>query len=277
MDIESWLRQHQRIAHTADLLNAGASRYAIRLAVERGVVHRVRRDWIATTDCDPSLVLAAGLGGRLTCVTAAQRLGLWTLSDHKIHVVVRGNASRLQVRPDVTVHWGQGVVPIGPHNLTDPIENALVHIAACQPLESAVTIFDSALRKHVVSVQQLARLRCSSRRFQRARDAATESSDSGIESLPRLRLRRHGILMRQQVVIDGHPVDGLIGDRLVIQIDGYGPHSDAAQRRKDLKQDARLRLMGYTVLRFDYYQILGEWAYVESTILSAIAQGLHLA
>ena len=35
--------------------------------------------------------------------------------------------------------------------------------------------------------------------------------------------------------------------------------------------------MGYTVLRFDYVQIMFEWPFVEGTILAAMAQGLHLA
>ena len=161
--------------------------------------------------------------------------------------------------------------------LVDPLENALVRVAECQTFESAVVVFDSALRLRKVSPGQLKRVATRSSRFRAASDAATAFSDSGIETIPRIRLARIGILMRQQIVIDDHPVDGLIGDRLVLQIDGYGPHSDAGRRRRDLQQDARLTLMGYTVLRFDYAQVVGNWAYVEATILSAMAQGLHLA
>ena len=40
---------------------------------------------------------------------------------------------------------------------------------------------------------------------------------------------------------------------------------------------ARLALRGYTILRFDYYQVLFDPAYVIDTVLTAIAQGLHLA
>jgi hypothetical protein len=55
--------------------------------------------------------------------------------------------------------------------------------------------------------------------------------------------------------IDGHPVDGLIGEHLVVQIDGFSHHR-AEQRRRDLRAGARLVLRGYTVLRFDYVQVL---------------------
>ena len=36
-------------------------------------------------------------------------------------------------------------------------------------------------------------------------------------------------------------------------------------------------LFGYTVLRFDYQQIMFDWPHVESSIMGAVAQVLHLA
>jgi very-short-patch-repair endonuclease len=45
----------------------------------------------------------------------------------------------------------------------------------------------------------------------------------------------------------------------------------------NIRADARLVLLGYTVLRFDYQQIMFDWPHVESSIMGAVAQGLHLA
>ena len=45
----------------------------------------------------------------------------------------------------------------------------------------------------------------------------------------------------------------------------------------DIAHDRRLALLGYTVLRYDYRQILFDWPRVEAEILQAMAQGLHLA
>lgn len=277
MDIEDWVRRNGRIAHTSDILKAGATRYSIRSALTSGSLVRVRRDWLALHDCDPLLTAAASHGGRLTCLTAAARYGLWTVSDNVTHLAVAPNAGRLALPAGMKAHWSVGPVPVGSRRLIDPLENTLVRVAECQPFESAVIVLDSALRLKRIAPTQLTRIATKSSRFAIAVDAAAEFSDSGIETIPRIRLRRIGIEMRQQVVIDDHPVDGLIGDRLVLQIDGYGPHSDVARRRSDIRQDARLTLMGYTVLRFDYAQIVGNWAYVEATILSAMAQGLHHA
>lgn len=277
MDIEDWVRRNGRIAHTSDIIKAGASRYGIRAALESGPLVRVRRDWLALPDCDPQLVLAARSGGRVTCVTAASRMGLWTLSDGSTHLAISPNASLHQVVPRAIVHWAVGPAPSSRLMLIDPFENVLVRVAECQPFEAAVVVLDSALRLGRATTAELRRVATRSTRFAAALEAASEFSDSGIESIPCLRFARIGIVVKQQVIIDDHPVDGLIGDRLVLQIDGYGPHCTADRRRRDLRQDGRLTLMGYTVFRFDYAQVVGRWAYVESTVLSAMAQGLHLA
>ncbi|PPL15982.1 DNA/RNA helicase, partial [Microterricola pindariensis] len=48
-------------------------------------------------------------------------------------------------------------------------------------------------------------------------------------------------------------------------------------RGRDIAADRRLVLRGYTVLRFDYKQILFDWPTVEAQILAAMARGAHLA
>jgi len=108
------------------------------------------------------------------------------------------------------------------------------------------------------------------------RAVASGLADSGLETLPVSRLAASGIRVDQQVLLEGHSVDGLIGDRLVLQTDGFSFHSTAEQRREDIAHDRRLALLGYTVLRYDYRQVLFEWPRVEAEIRQALAQGLHL-
>ena len=50
-----------------------------------------------------------------------------------------------------------------------------------------------------------------------------------------------------------------------------------SQRAEDLAHDAELMLRGYHVLRFTYAQIVGDWPAVQSAIMRALAQRLHLA
>lgn len=73
----------------------------------------------------------------------------------------------------------------------------------------------------------------------------------------------------------GHRVDFLIGERLVVQIDG-GHHVDA-QRSSDIAHDALLKLHGYHVIRISYPQLMQQWHEVHALIIAAIAQRLHLA
>ncbi|GGE99800.1 endonuclease domain-containing protein [Mycetocola zhadangensis] len=275
MDLEVWLNTHNGIAHRSDALDAGFTAHAIEKAMAAQRVRTARRQWLYTRRSSQALRAAAALGGRLTCVSAAQERGLWTITDERIHLAVSRNAV---VRPaaHLRLHWGQPLVPVGAFELIDPVQNLLVSIADCQPFEKAIVVFDSAVRSGAVSFGELSRWQRRSKAFRRLAEATSQFSDSGIETLPVVRLRRLGIHMQQQVKIDGHLVDGLIGDRLIVQIDGHGPHSDPATRRRDLAQDARLTLLGYTVLRFDYYQVMYDWKFVEATILTAMAEGLHL-
>lgn len=67
----------------------------------------------------------------------------------------------------------------------------------------------------------------------------------------------------------------MIGERLRVQIDGFAHHSSARDRRRDVRADARLALRGYTILRFDVHQVMYDARYVEQTVLTAMAQGLH--
>jgi len=102
-------------------------------------------------------------------------------------------------------------------------------------------------------------------------------ADSGLETIFISRVRRRGVSIRQQIVIAGHAVDALIGERLVVQIDGYMFHSSAADRGRDVAHDAELVARGYTVLRFTYAQLIHDWPSVDRSIGRALAAGLHRA
>jgi very-short-patch-repair endonuclease len=287
--VTEWLHKRGGIAHTSEAKAHGFSERAIAAAVAAGV-QRVRRSWLVQGDADPDLVFAVTAGGRLTCVSEAKRRKLWVPLHSGLHVAVKPTASRLfpvldaeagatvaeTVRDDV-VHWSHGPMPVARFAVADAIVNVLFHIARCLPREDAVTVWESALRKGLVSLEELRRVKWGSSRAAEVLAAASVLSDSGLETLFRVRMKACGVAVRQQVWIDGHPVDGLIGERLVVQIDGFAHHSDAAARRRDIAADARLTLRGYTVLRFDWKQILFDWLFVEQTMLMAVAQRLHLA
>lgn len=153
----------------------------------------------------------------------------------------------------------------------------LFQTARCLEPVQALAVWESALRRGVVAHAELVRVRWRSAPASRLASVASLLSDSGLETRFLWIMRRIGVAVQQQVWIDGHPVDGLIGERLVVQLDGFAHHSTPRDRRRDIRADARLTLRGYTVLRFDFQQLLMDPEYVEHTVRSAIAQGLHRA
>lgn len=272
-ELTPWLDGRGGVAHTTTLRSAGFTTHGIRAALSDGAVRWARRSWLAATDADPMLVRAASLGARLTCLTAARRHGLWVPEHGEVHLAVSPSSSRLS--PDgCRVHWGIVPEPVALGALVDPIVNVLCHVAACVPLVDALCVWESALRKGAIPAGMLGAVpwRGNARRIAAE---ASSLSDSGLETRFVRLVSPLGVPVRQQVWIDGHPVDALVGERLVTQLDGFAHHR-ASDRRRDLRADARLTLLGYTVLRFDYAQILFHPQEVVATVSLALAQQRHL-
>ncbi|WP_434810583.1 endonuclease domain-containing protein [Microbacterium sp. bgisy189] len=227
---------------------------------------------MATVDADPFLVAAARTGVILTCVTQARRLGLWVLRDERPHVAAAAHAGH--VSADAVIHWHAPTIPRHPDDLVDPIENVLVTVARCQPHEAALAVWESAMRSGLVDRGVLLRLDLPPA-ARRLCAEARPFADSGLETLFPTRLRWLKLPMLQQAWILGRPVDLLIGERLVVQIDGG--HHVGAQRAADIEHDALLMLRGYHVIRVTYAQIVDDWATVQRLIAGAVSQGLHLA
>jgi very-short-patch-repair endonuclease len=262
------------VVRSSQLRRQGISEALIASAVSGGRLVRVRRRWVASPDADPYVVSAARAGVVLSCVTQARRLGLWVLAEDAPHVAAHPHAGRIDLSAPAIVHRALPLVARHPDQLVDPIENVLALVAACQPFESALAVWESALRHGHADARMLARLplRGAAREILKV---ASPFSDSGLESfvIPRLRWTRLPIVT--QVLIAGHHVDFLIGERLVLQIDGG--HHVGMQREQDIRHDAQLMLMGFHVIRVGYAQVVDDWPSVQHDIMRAIAQGLHRA
>lgn len=266
------------MSHSSDARAAGFTVYDIAAAVRAGTLERVRRSWLITPDCDPRRRAAATVSGRVTCVSAAALRGFWTptggVLDERVHVAVASTAARM-MSENLRLHWGRGPAPVGRNDNADPVLNVLFHVAHCLTRRDALAVWESSIRRNAVDPDMIGRVAWRSTQAAQLAAVASSLSDSGLETAFVDGLRRAGVTVRQQVWIDGRPVDGLIGTSLVTQIDGFAHHSTAADRRRDIEADARLAARGYVVLRFDYHQVLFDWSFVLETILTAIAQGAH--
>jgi very-short-patch-repair endonuclease len=267
------LIQRDGIARVRTLREAGHSRRTLDRALAEGRLIRACNGWVAVPAADAGLVAAAQGGVVLTCVTLASRLELFVLdTDDTPHVAAPPHAGRV-AQARTHVHWAQPVVPRHPDQLLDAVENMLALVATCRPYEQALVVWESAFRKKLVEPHALARLALPPAGRRLLEDAGIYS-DSGLETVVVPRLRWLGLPMRRQIWIHGHRVDLLIGDRLVLQIDG-GTHV-GAQREQDIAHDAALTLMGYHVIRVGYSQVIHRWHEVQDLIMRAVAQRLHL-
>lgn len=268
------LRHWDGVIPTSALIEVGWTYRQIQALCSRGELSRIRPGLVAAPSADAELVRAARHSGAITCVTQARRLGLWVTSeDPRLHLGLRPNA-RKPADPALKLHWRAPLIERDVRQLQDHLVNVLAAVAECVPEEDAFAVLESALNKRLIESAELRRLPLTGFARELA-ETAMALSDSGLESLVRWRLRRFNLHLRAQAWILGHHVDLLIGERLVLQIDG-GTHV-GKQRTSDIAHDARLMVNGYHVIRVGYDQLVNNWPEVQDLILRAVAQGLASA
>lgn len=286
VDIPGEIARLGGAAKACELLEAGASRGMIRGALRVGIIRRPRKGWYVLPGTPPTSAGAVRVGGRATCVTALRLMDVWILRDDPLlHVAVHRSACQLRSavnprvrqsrQPDAVVHWVDTPRPramLGSRLVETPLR-ALEDAAACLPAEELFIAAESVRGRRLVTGTDWGRFVSRlPRRIRRVVSTAGQASGSGIESIAVYRLRRLKMRVRQQVQIGMDRVDIVIGDRLVIELDGARHHP----RHPDYVRDARLIAAGYTVLRFDYQQVVSDWGAVEAAILAAVARRLHV-
>lgn len=239
-------------------------------------VLRPRQGLYALPDTAEAQFHTAAHGGVPASTTAARLHGLWVLEDQKTHVWLGRSGRNLRDRPDgCCLHWSGGAVPTGK---LPSVPRTLLQIAQCHDEERFFAAYESALRLRLLRPDGIRWLRRHLPvRMRWLIDFARDDADSGLESIVRLRLHRCGVDVRTQVrVYATGDVDLLIGDRLLIEIDGRENHESGGKRHKDLMRDANSALWGYETLRFDFAMVIYDWDLVEAAILAKIAVGAHL-
>lgn len=273
MSFIAQLHKRAGVARTSTLIAAGVPRGEIAGAVASAKAVRLKRGWVALPDADPMLMLAAKYSMTISCISNAKRLGLWVFKEEQCHLASRPDGRHFH-DPRVVVHRHRPLEPRHPDRLEDTLVNTLVLVTHCVPHEEAVAIWDSALNKKLTDIPSLVQLPLPPRARKVLNDT-TPLADSGLESYLRQRLAWTGVPFKMQVWLFGHRVDALLGERLVLQVDGA--HHVRAQRDSDITHDAQLRLRGYTVIRMSYRQLIHEWPLIQDLITHAIANGLHHA
>jgi very-short-patch-repair endonuclease len=277
MFVHAFIAARGGIVHRQDLRDAGFGPRALRAAVHAGDARLIRRTWFAVDSAPRDLVAAAEGGGRLTCVSLALRREWWMPEGPGRGIHLHRGQHAAATPTSAVLHWAAPLAPVSRRSLCASAEDALAHIATCLPREDALVLWESASRIEGLSPEALRRIRWTTVAARECAEAVTGLSDSGLETIFVARLARWHVRIRQQAVIAGRRVDVLIGDRLIVQLDGFAYHSRPADRRRDLEHDAELVLRGYVVLRFSYAQVMYDWPAVERAVSRAMAAGAHRA
>ncbi|WP_139368562.1 hypothetical protein [Agreia bicolorata] len=273
-----------RIFSRKALLAFGMTHHSIARAVARGELLHLRRGWYATPSAPPDAVRAVIVGGVATSLSAAQLMDLWTPPDPALHVAVPSNASRLRgttprrshAANPVCLHWRKHSG--SPRDGVASVIDALSDAVQCQPEEYAVVVIDSALNKGLVTLRQLeAAFERLPRRYARALRRADGRSQSGTETLVRLRLRALGIHVSVQVRIAGvGRVDLVVGDRFVLECDSRKFHAGEERYHGDRLRDRTLIGLGYLPMRITYEMVMFDWAETLRVILTRVRSREHL-
>lgn len=261
---------HLGIYSTQRLTEMGCTAADLRRQLASRALVRIRRGWFHDATADLDVIEAVRVGGVLTATSAGPYLGLWSLADDGLHVLVSRNASRVRIPRARTLclHWARGRVSRATP-VADPLQ-VVLDSAHCQPRSTAVALADSALNQCFVDLDQVKAV------APRLAEWCDPASQSGTETLVRVALRQRQIKARTQVWIDGvGAVDLLVGNRLVIECDSKAYH-DGYTSTRDYERDQELLRQGYLVLRLKYRHVVHEWPRIEALILDMVRSRRHL-
>ncbi|GAB2510708.1 endonuclease domain-containing protein [Paramicrobacterium agarici] len=286
MSILELLRQHGEIARTSTLIQKGGTKRDIAATVAQGSVVRVMKGWVASRQADAEQLTAVRSGGRLGCISALARWGVWAADDRSPHIAMSQHGRRLSdvrmagsteavMHPRAPVdtgtrprldrpccfHWSQ---PAGTENDLDWIVrpfDAVKQAVYCQNLEHAVACVDSALHHGVLTAEEWATIATAlPTTFDECVSLIDGRADSGLESRIRVRLQKLGHRVDVQVPVPGFgKLDLLVDDRVGLELDGDRFHSTADQRRRDLAKGLISLRFGIPIIRAGYVHAIDDW------------------
>ena len=262
-------------ATTDELFGLGVTPSHLRTAIRRGAVVRAARGLYLCSHADRDQRDAAAAHGRISCLSALRRAGVWAGIDRSLHLQLPAHASG--ARPDfarggrpIRYHWAHPRFPGAAQRswLVAPME-AVWQAIHCLDEEHAIACLESAVHEGFLTIDQVREL-CghAPARLAGGIQELEFSSGSGLETIVRRRLRHAGYSVVAQVRLHGiGDEDLVVEDCVAIETDGekwHGPDRFSADRIRDLKTEA----LGRRSIRLTHDQILYEW----ETTLAAIAR-----
>lgn len=253
-------------APAADVV-AFAGRHRLRQAIADGRLIRARRGVYALPGLPEAVHIAAGLGGVVSHVSAAELTGLDVVRRNALVDVTLPRGARARGHPSAVVHWTRHLdaqdVDAG---VTSPLRTVL-DCAATLPFAEALAVADSALAHRFVRQQELveaAKRRGGPQRGRCLRVArlADHRAENPFESVLRAIVIETGLTgfepqVRIQLAGRVHHADlADVRRRLVLEADSFAHHGTRAALVRDCDRDNELVVAGWSLLRFSYEHVM---------------------
>lgn len=292
-EVEELLARQGGVARRREVLRAGLSRRRLARLVREGRLRLLTPHLVTNVDHptpdEPLRALAVGLDGTVSHEDAALLWGMELASTpQRRSVTVGRNRSRV-ARPGAVVHRSD--LADGERRqrdglwLTSPLRTVL-DLCRSLPLHEAVAVIDSALRRGLVTVEELTAGLCElppgrgRQRVARVLRLMDPQSGSVLESLCRVLLVQAGLAPEQTQLVVRTSAGRWIGRvdfawtsvRLVVETDGFAFHADRASYRKDRRRGNALVLAGWRVLRFSWEDVVHHPEEVVDAVRQALAE-----
>lgn len=245
--------------------------------IDAGFITKVRPGILLADTPTTNQATALALGGQVTCLSRIKERGFWVPQNASTHIRLPKhrylNTELHAFAPKATLHHLRGHDSASkPETLSTVLRCA----ESCCDRNELVAIMESMLRGDTYSPDTIASAAATGgRKLRQAHSLVEYGADSGVETLVRLQLRTLGIKVRTQVELLDWRVDFLVGDWLVIEVDGYSFHRDRNEFVRDRRKDRALMDAGYHVRRFSYDDVMFNWDDSEAELLALIQANKH--
>ena len=276
--IEPWhllvrlIRVETGVFSTAELRQLGCDRSGLRRRLSRGSLIRLRPGWYATPVADAVVAEAVRRGGALSCVSALRFHKIWVPpGPGQVHVRVSRHGKKAGSRS--CQGYGR---PVPVTTAVDPIPVALGCAARCLGDEDWIVVCDSVLNSTEVDVPTLqAQMGVLPVRLRELMAKCDQSSQSGTESITRLRLRAAGFAVEVQPEISHVGWVDLRVGRLLIECDSKAHHTSLADYQNDRRRDRKALVDRWLTMRITYDDVLYGWDEVLADIRSITRTDRH--
>jgi hypothetical protein len=299
-EVVQLLARQGGVARRRDVLRAGLSRRKLARLLEQGRLRLLTPHLVTDVDQpgpDEELVAAAvALQGTVSHERAALMWGMELAADVEGRTITvardrsraRHPGTRVR-RADLADH--ERVERDGVF-VTSKVRTVL-DLCRTLPLDEAVAVTDSALRRRLVTLKALRTALCGlpagvgRERVARVLALVDPESGSVLESRARVLLVQAGLTPEETQLVVRTAAGRWIGRvdfawpsaRLVVEVDGFAFHADRTAYRDDRRRGNALVLAGWRVLRFSWEDVVLHPAEVVSAVRDALAQRtlLHTA